>query len=108
MANVTGTITDWIMGLQKVVPPAPAPVLVQPAADEKLEDDQVVEEIDDKELPPPVTSVRQLSFQEKLRRVLGILWEDLRVRTGTIFFVLWIMNLVPISCYATLTSQIYP
>jgi hypothetical protein len=111
MGNVTGMITEWIMGSQKKAAPVPTPAPVAtpleavPVADgEKKEetdvkaDEEVAQNGHTHEemelLPPPITSVRALSFNEKLIRVLGIYWQDLRVRTVTIVIFLWFLNLV--------------
>ena len=109
MASVTGTITEWIMGNQKTyvpVPSAPAPVASATerntaSEDEKVEGNGVNKEDlstnEHAQLPVPVTSVRNLTFGEKLLRVIALLWEDLRVRTGAIIIGLWMLNLVPSS-----------
>jgi N-acetylneuraminate 9-O-acetyltransferase len=111
MGKVTGSITEWIMGSQKKAAPAttPAPVatpleVVSVADGEKKEETDVKADEEPAPnghtheemelLPPPVTSVRTLSFNEKLIRVLGIYWQDLRIRTVTIVIFLWFLNLV--------------
>jgi hypothetical protein len=121
VASVTGTITNWIMGNQKkpaavapAVPIASAPIAPDPVVDgEKATENDVEKtespvspESQEPLLPPPVTSLRELSFNEKLIRVLGIYWEDLRFRTIAIILAFWFINLVqPLTI--TLT-QIYP
>jgi hypothetical protein len=110
MANVTGTITEWIMGSQKKTAPVPtiapvvAPAVPVPVVDGEKQEDEVKAEDEPSQngrtheemelLPPPIASVRSLSFGEKLLRVMGIYWQDLRVRTVTIVILLWFLNLV--------------
>ena len=109
MASVTGVITEWIMGTQKTyaaVPSTAAPsvapaVTVEGESEEKQvengankEEETALAENGHSELPAPVTSVRRLTFGQKLLRVMAIYWEDLRVRIGAIIFGLWILNLV--------------
>jgi N-acetylneuraminate 9-O-acetyltransferase len=108
LAAVTGTITDWIIGSQKkTVSSVDVPLVAQLPEEEKLESGTKEEGEDSvEELPPPVSSVRQLLFQEKLVRVVGILWEDLRVRAGTIIFILWLLNIVP--PFQVRANKIYP
>src|SRR6202021_790512 len=79
VANVTGTITEWIMGSQKkpTAVPAAAPIEMAPlvegekpaengvAKDEEPQNGHTHEE---QTLPAPVSSVRHLSFSEKLFR----------------------------------------
>jgi hypothetical protein len=121
VASVTGTITNWIMGNQKkpatvapVAPIASAPIAPAPAADgEKATENDVEKtespvspESQEPLLPPPVTSSRELSLNEKLIRVLGIYWEDLGFRTTAIILAFWFINLVqPLTIILT---QIYP
>ena len=45
-------------------------------------------------LPAPVTSTRHLTFREKLVKVIGLYWQDLRVRTVFMILLLWFTNLV--------------
>lgn len=121
VASLTGTLTDWIMGAQKkpkaVVPPPPA-AAPEPTANGGQKDIEMVEtkkddpsqsttsdsnghthteQPEDQEeplLPPPVTSTRNLTFREKLVKVIGIYWQDLRVRTVFMILLLWFTNLV--------------
>ena len=101
VAAVTGVITGWIMGNQKKQETAPsvAAVALVPLPNEPLSEN------DESSLPAPVTSVQQLSFSEKLVRVMGLYWEDLRIRTGAITILLWILNLV--CSLHTLTNSSY-
>jgi hypothetical protein len=45
-------------------------------------------------LPLPVSGVRRLSVFEKIRLVMMLYWEDLRLRIGIILISLWLLNLV--------------
>jgi len=125
---VTGTLTDWIMGIKKKpaapTPAAPAPPAppAEPVVDgekEAIEMEKVngengkTEEIHPSEdslealLPTPVVaSIRQMTFSEKLARVMGIYWEDLRVRFGAMIFGLWFLNLVCCISLLLLTTDI--
>ena len=58
-------------------------------------------------LPVPVNSIRQLSFGEKLLLVVGIYWEDLRVRIVIIVISLWLLNLVRSPPLLTYSSNIH-
>jgi hypothetical protein len=98
VASVTGTITEWVMGNQKNE--RLTPVVASVAREEK--DDEVnvemielQDENDEDSLPVLVNSVRQLSFREKKKlRVMVIYWEDLQVRIVIIVISLWLLNLV--------------
>jgi len=114
VASLTGTLTEWIMGPQKkpqAGPPAPAPPA--PVADGEQKEIEMEAKTDETSqngisetngyanesqgeplLPAPVTSTRHLTFQEKLVKVIGIYWQDLRVRTVTMILLLWFINLV--------------
>lgn len=102
IAAATGTITEWIMGDQKRqrLTPAVATVAPAPLANGEKQSDDAVEMKDSSVkngeglLPIPVHSIRRLSFGEKLARVLGLYWEDLRLRIGIIVISLWLLNLV--------------
>ena len=58
-------------------------------------------------LPAPVTSIRRLSFNEKLVRVMAIYWDDLRIRMGVIMIFVWILNLVRSLSFLTNSSYIH-
>jgi hypothetical protein len=119
VANLTGTLTEWFMGAKKkpqAVPPTPAapPAPVAEGEQKEIEMESKADETsqngtgdanghtrteqsqgqDEPLLPAPVTSIRQLTFQEKLVKVIGIYWQDLRVRTVTMILILWFTNLV--------------
>lgn len=102
VAAVTGTITQWILGNQKKhrVPPVIVVAPVSPTSldgKEQNHDDvktKLLAEIGESSLPVPVNSIRQLSFGEKLGRVMGVYWEDLRLRIGIILISLWLLNWV--------------
>lgn len=122
LSVVTGTLTDWIMGSKKkpavlpaAVPAPPPPPPAEPVEEEEkeaIEMEKVNGENGSTEpsapaedslealLPTPVVaSVRQMTFSEKLTRVIGIYWDDLRVRFGIMIIGLWFLNLV---CYYSL------
>jgi N-acetylneuraminate 9-O-acetyltransferase len=118
VANLTGTLTEWFMGAKKkpqAVPPTPAapPAPVTEGEQKEIEMENKTDKSqngtsdtnghthteqsqdqDEPLLPAPVTSTRQLTFQEKLVKVIGIYWQDLRVRTVTMILILWFTNLV--------------
>jgi len=100
-AAVISIITEWITGNQKekLAPTIPAPVAPGTVANQESQHEGDAEKTE----PPagnesllhiPVSDIRRLAFGEKLRRVMGLYWKDLRIRTGVIVVSLWLLNLV--------------
>jgi N-acetylneuraminate 9-O-acetyltransferase len=105
IAGVTGTIVDWIVETPKIPTPHIALMPCAIATDENPSEDMIggrenddsddSEQIDSALLPLPASSIRQLSFSEKLVRVAAIHWEnDLKVRIGIVFVSLWFLTIV--------------
>jgi len=88
----TGVIVDWILGRQA---DCDVPAVVDAGdmeASQKEEDGEIGYAAGKDEIS--VTIAKELSFREKLGKVLRMYWDDLRIRFAITMASLWILNLV--------------